>query len=128
MENAKYKETKYSVLGAKKRLLTAFESAIILCLVSLFIIGMFVIVINDIYAFVKPEKAIKITLGQNVTLKNAAVTLEREGVIENPTVFTLYVKSKDKESLFSGNFEEIEFNSSMSYREILYEIDKARAN
>ena len=128
MENAKYKETKHSVLGAKKRLLTAFESAIILCLVSLFIIGMFVIVINDIYAFVKPEKAIKITLGQNVTLKNAAVTLEREGVIENPTVFTLYVKSKDKESLFSGNFEEIEFNSSMSYREILYEIDKARAN
>ena len=128
MENVKNKRTGYKILADRKRLFLAFEGAIILCLVSLFILGVFVTVINDIYAFVKPEKAIKIAFGQNITLGDAAYILEREGVIDNPTVFSLYVKAKGKEAIFYGDFAEIEFNSSMSYREILYEIEKARGD
>ena len=124
MEKTKYKTTGYSILadGGKKRLSHAFEVAIILCLVALFILGLFIAVINDIYAFVKPERAIKITLGKPVSLMQAANILERSGVIENPVIFTLYVKAKGKEEIFDSYLAEAELNFAMSYREILAEL------
>ena len=126
MENGKIKTTGYSNLGDgnKKRLSHAFEGAIILCLVALFILGLFIAVINDIYAFVKPDKAIKITLGKPVSLMQAANILERSGVIENPVIFTLYVKVKGKEEIFDSYLAEAELNSAMSYREILSALEK----
>ena len=127
MEKTKYKTTGYSILadGDKKRLSHAFEGAIILCLVALFIVCTLVTVVNDIFAFVKPEGAIKITLGQ-VSLAQAANILESAGVIENPVIFTLYVKAKGKEEIFDSALAEAELNSAMSYREILSALEKVK--
>ena len=52
--------------------------------------------------------------------------LEECGVIANPHVFTLYVRSKDKTELLEAFVGNAELDRSMSYREILLAIKNAK--
>ena len=80
-------------------------------------------VTNDLYAFVKPDKNIIVTLdGGNIF--DTARHLEKSGVINNPTCFALYVRSKSAEERVLSFSGELSLNSSMSYREILTSFPK----
>lgn len=103
----------------RKRLKSAFSKALTLCLLSLFLAGGFIAVVNDVYAFVKRDSVINVNIPAGSSLSEISALLGREGVIENPFVFSLYVRSKNKTELCESMAGEVEFNSSMSYREIL---------
>jgi cell division protein YceG involved in septum cleavage len=113
------KETKQKIFTDKKAVKFAFMSAVMLCLVSLFLAGGFISVVNDIYAFVKEDGETEIFIPEGSSLEAVSEALGKAGVIKNPFVFTLYVKSKGKAEALEGISGEILLDSSMSYREIL---------
>ena len=64
---------------------------IIFVLVSAVALSVFGIsVANDIFAFVKSDEAIQVTIPQNATLDEVAEELAAEGVIRYPRIFKLY--------------------------------------
>lgn len=92
-----------------------------LCFLSLLLAGLICSVANDMYAFVKKDREISLMLDSYASLDDISKSLADKGVVENPDVFKLYVKLKDKEALVEQFSGELKLNSSMSYREILEE-------
>lgn len=117
--NISEREIGSSLFANKGKLKLAFSRAISLWLISLFFACAVISVINDMYAFVKPEKAIELKIDEAQSLYDFAKVLGRENIIENPLVFSLYVRSKGKENIFENISGHFSLNSSMSYREIL---------
>ena len=76
-------------------------------------------VANDVYAFVKPQRTATVTISNGENAYTLAAILSENGIIENPLAFTLYAKLKNAEKTISDFQGDIEFKSSMSYREIL---------
>ena len=88
-------------------------------LFALLLAGLLISIANDLYAFVKPERAAVLEVSAPMELKELARHLEELGVVNNPTVFCLYVRSKghrEAVETFSGT---LELNAAMSYRELL---------
>lgn len=79
-------------------------------------------VANDMYAFVKKDSEISLTVDSRTSLNDLSKILAENGVVNNPDVFELYVKLKHKETLVEEFCGDVKLNSSMSYREILSEI------
>ena len=79
-------------------------------------------VANDMYAFVKKDREISLTVDSRTSLNDLSKILAENGVVNNPDVFELYVKLKHKETLVEEFCGDVKLNSSMSYREILSEI------
>lgn len=103
----------------KKTLKNAFERIIIITLFSLFLAALLLSVVNDIYAFVGPSGAVLISVEAPTTLYRLSQELSRNGVINNPAVFCLYIRSKgraDRLESFSGD---VVLNRDMNYREIM---------
>ena len=97
----------------------AFACVAVLVLFSLFLTALCIAVANDIYAFVKPDRPITLTLDTPMTLPELSVAMSDMGVIQNPTLFRLYVESKHRVSLLETYTGTLQLNASMSYREIL---------
>ena len=95
-------------------------------LIALLCVGILISVVNDLYAFVKPDRALTLSLDAPQTLGELAKTLARQGVIKNPTVFTLYVKGRGRQELRESFSGELLLNASMSYREILIAFAQAQ--
>ena len=96
-----------------------------LCFFSVFVAAAVISLSNDMYAFVKPDKTINVVFSEEPrSLYSTAKQLDDYGVIENPAIFSLYVKSKNAEERVSAFSGELELNSSMSYREILKSFSK----
>ena len=96
-----------------------------LCFFSVFVAAAVISLSNDMYAFVKPDKTINAVFSEEPrSLYSTAKQLDDYGVIENPAIFSLYVKSKNAEERVSAFSGELELNSSMSYREILKSFSK----
>ena len=93
-----------------------------LFLVSLFLAGALWSVVNDMYAFIKPDAEITVELKAGMSAFRFAELLRENGVISNSAVFTLYLHSKNKSDEISELSGKWYLNSSMSYREILKEI------
>lgn len=77
---------------------------------------------NDVFAFVKPDREVTITLDEGATLSDVAKELHEKGVIEYPTVYKMYSKFRiSKRSYLSGEFLEGEHvvNPSMNYDQLL---------
>ena len=111
----------------KKRLYRfAFAYLLRIVLIALLCVGILISFANDLYAFVKPDRSVTLSWETPRTLEGAARELQRQGVIENPTVFALYVKSKDRRARIEEFSGEITLNSSMSYREILLAFAEAK--
>ena len=79
-------------------------------------------VANDMYAFVKKDREISLTVDSRTSLNDLSKILAENGVVNNPDLFELYVKLKHKETLVEEFCGDVKLNSSMSYREILSEI------
>ena len=108
-----------SLFSDKRSLRNAFERVIILTAIAVLISMLFISVVNDIYAFVKPEENISITLSQPLTLKELSRLLQEKGVIKNPTVFSIFIKSKNRAEQLESFVGEITLRRDMSYREIM---------
>ncbi|MBQ8140510.1 MAG: hypothetical protein IJ038_02305 [Clostridia bacterium] len=102
-----------------QRIIRACSVIIPLCFLSLFLAAAIISVTNDMYAFVKPDETVNVNFPSSSSLYSRAKELERYGVINNPAVFSLYVRSKNYEERVCGFSGELSLNSSMSYREIL---------
>lgn len=90
-----------------------------LLFLSLFLSAAVISVANDVYAFVKPQRTATVTISNGENAYTLAAILSENGIIENPLAFTLYAKLKNAEKTISDFQGDIEFKSSMSYREIL---------
>ncbi|MBE6597019.1 MAG: endolytic transglycosylase MltG [Ruminococcaceae bacterium] len=101
-------------------------SSIILPLffLSVLISALIVSVANDMYAFVKPQREITLEISESMELSEISDILADNGIISNPTVFSIYVLSKDAEERISEFSGTLSLNSSMSYREILRSFKK----
>ena len=97
----------------------AYARVAVTVLLALLCAGLLVSVANDVYAFVKADTSVTLTVNAPMPLEELAKTLRQHGIIQNPTVFRWYVESKglrQQVEAFSGI---LPLNASMSYREIL---------
>ncbi len=95
-----------------------------LCLFSLFLSGIVISITNDMYAFVKPEREVVLSIDKSMTPDELSELLQRENVIKNAFAFKLYLHSKDKDSEIPALRGEWQLSSDMSYREIVSQILK----
>ena len=97
----------------------AFARITVIALLALFCVGIAVSLVNDLYAFVKPDEAVTLSWTDPLPLAELSRSLQKNGVIRNPTAFSLYVRSKGKVDALEAFTGTLTLNSSMSYREIL---------
>ena len=83
-------------------------------------------VANDIYAFIKPNGSVTLTVDTELTFTELGFLLEKQGVITNPHIFSLYARSKLGEEVPSYFLGSVKLDRAMSYREILLEFSKAK--
>ena len=101
------------------RIRRAISEILPLCIFSLFVAAFVCSVANDMYAFVKKENEVQLAIESPYSLEEFSKILGKYDVVENPTVFSLYVMSKDKIETVENFTGELVLNSNMSYREIL---------
>ena len=113
----RHARTRYQFSQKQKK--AALALIIPICLLSVLLALLFVSVLNDIYAFIKPEGKITVSVTQPLTDRQLASLLQERGVIKNDLAFTAYLRSKDKSDTVSLIFGEWTLDSNMSYRQIL---------
>ena len=78
-----------------------------------------ILVSNDVFAFVKSDEAVEITLPEYTTLDELATILYRNDVIKYPTVFKYYaVFKKDDQNYIAGDYT---VSPMMNYKSLLAE-------
>ena len=78
-----------------------------------------ILVSNDVFAFVKPDEAVEITLPEYTTLDELASILYRNDVIRYPKVFKYYaVFKKDDQNYIAGDYT---VSPMMNYKSLLAE-------
>ena len=97
----------------------AFARVTVLVLLSLFLAALLISVANDLYAFVKPNRPVILTVASPMSLSELSETMSQSGVIQNPTLFRLYVQSKGRVAAVEAYTGTLHVNASMSYRELL---------
>ena len=97
----------------------AYRTVTVIALFALAVAGLTVSVANDMYAFVKSAREVTLTVDAPMALEELSERLEREGIVANPTVFSLYVKAKGRGERMESFSGEVTLRSDMSYREIL---------
>ncbi len=117
MNNTTHSET--INLTNSQKIRRACSVIVPLCFFSIILAAAIISVANDMYAFIKPDTEVNLTLDSPETVYSAARTLGENGIINNPASFSLYVLSKGAEDKILNFSGELTLSSSMSYREIL---------
>lgn len=91
---------------------------IILIIISAIFLAYFIIVsANDIFAFVKPDEEISVTIPENATMNEVTDILSDSHVIQYPTLFKMYAKLKKDNGVFlAGDYT---VSPSMNYDSLL---------
>ena len=97
----------------------AYATVTVITLLALLLAALLVSVANDMYAFVKRDASATVTLDTPESVYETAKKLEKHGIINNPAIFTLYVRSKNADERILSFSGELKLDSSMSYRDIL---------
>jgi len=85
--------------------------------VSVFLAVFIILVGNDVYAFVKDESVIDVTVPEYATLNDISILLSENGIIEYPTVFKVYANlKKDDGKYIAGTYP---LSPMMNYDELL---------
>lgn len=113
------KENSFSNKKAVRRI---FSSIFVMALTAAFFACILISVTNDIYAFIKTEGEIILTVSSPLNVSDFSKLLHDNRIISNPTIFSLYLKSKDKTEIIEGFVGNVKLDRSMSYREILIAI------
>ncbi len=103
---------------------TAVSSLVkaVIYIVSILVVSGFlsyfaIVVGNDVFAFVKPDEEITVTIGEGTTIKQLGQILEENGVIEYAGIFDLYAKIRDKNpALVAGEYT---VTPSMNYDQLI---------
>ena len=103
----------------KVRVKRALSEVLPLCMLSILISALVCSMANDMYAFVKKDNEVCLSFDSPCTLQEFSKTLGEYNVVENPAIFDLYVRSKEKTKMVEAFSGELCLNSNMSYREIL---------
>ena len=106
----------------KKAVRRIFSSIFVMALTAAFFACLLISVTNDIYAFIKTEGEIILTVSSPLNVSDFSKLLHDNKIISNPTIFSLYLKSKDKTEIIEGFVGNVKLDRSMSYREILIAI------
>ena len=106
----------------------AFERIIILALIAIFLAALIISVANDIFAFVKTDANVVLNLSQGTKLNEIAKSLKKAKIINNPYIFTLFVRSRGNVKKLESFTESISLNSQMTYREIMTSFYKSNNN
>lgn len=112
---------------SQKLIRNAFEIVIITTLLSAMLALSVISVMNDIYAFVKPEGTVMLKIAEPTKIGELSRQLQREGIIKNPTVFSLFVRSKGMTQKLESFFGEASLRKDMSYREIMLSLSKIKS-
>lgn len=96
-----------------------------MALTAAFFACLLISVTNDIYAFIKTEGEIILTVSSPLNVSDFSKLLHDNKIISNPNIFSLYIKAKNKSSIIEGFVGEAKLDRSMSYREILLAIQNA---
>lgn len=102
----------------------AFSKVTVIVLFALLLSALLISVANDMYAFVKADAKVSVEIEAPTSVGDISALLAKEGVLKNPHVFSMYVRSKGRQDQLSSFLGKVELNSSMSYREILAEFTK----
>ena len=100
----------------------ALGRVIPLCLCALFLAAAVISVTNDMYAFVKPDVTVTLTVDSPLDTHSLSEILGDTGVVRNPFVFELYLRSKGKDEKVPDLKGQWTLNKNMSYREIMFEL------
>lgn len=111
-----------SEVGSPISFRRAFGIAVPLCLASLLIAGAVISIANDVYAFVKPDNEVRLTIETTLDAEGLSRLLQSAGVINNAFAFELYLGSHGLADDVPSLSGELALNSAMSYRELTAEI------
>ena len=124
--NVNSKKTAANIKAKKKFLVPGYVKVIIylaiVISVSCFLSVSIIKISNDVFAFIKPDKEITITIDKDDTLSDVSQKLFDADIIEYPTVYKMFSKFRiSKRSWLSEKFIEGEhtLNPSMNYDQII---------
>lgn len=100
----------------------ALSRVIPLCCCALFLAAAIISVTNDMYAFVKADEEVTVTVSSRLDLNGLSKRLSDVGIVKNPFVFSLYLRSKGVDERIQELNGQWILNKNMSYREIMLEI------
>ena len=106
----------------RKAIRRAFAKILPICLFALFVSGLVLSVANDMYAFVKDEREVRIYIENPCSVEEFSKILGQNKILKNPAVFSMYVKLKNKTDTVEEFVGGVTLNSQMSYRVILASI------
>lgn len=113
------KEQKEGFLGSAYAGIIKLVLYIAFICVSVYYLSSTIInVANDMFAFVKPDKDITVTIPEGATTQDIAEILEKNEVIQNASVFKMYTDLRiKKSSSLNGKFlsGSVTLNSNMNY-------------
>ncbi len=128
-ENAKIRKNKIilknvktgttAALGAMK--VFVYFAAVVA--VSVFLALTIINVANDVFAFVKDDSTINVTIPEGASLNEVSQILKDEGIIKYPLVFRLYAKREfDSSKYLTGEFKPgtFELSPMMNYDTLIY--------
>ncbi len=77
---------------------------------------------NDVFAFIKPDESIIVTIEQGVSTSAIASSLKKAGVIDHPLIFRLYSKLKKADGKYQ--YGDYTLNSNLAYDQIISALKK----
>ncbi len=99
-------------------IIKAITYIVAVVVVSVFLSIFIILVGNDIYAFVKDDVLVEVTVPEYATLDDMADILYEKGIIKYPNVFKLYANIKGDDGQFiAGTYSEL--SPMMNYDELL---------
>ncbi|MBQ8747358.1 MAG: endolytic transglycosylase MltG [Clostridia bacterium] len=92
--------------------------------ISVFLAVFIILVGNDVFAFVKDDTVVEVTIPEYATLEDIATVLTENGLIEYPSIFKIYsnlkMSEKEKENGFVFIAGTYPVSPMMNYDELLY--------
>ena len=108
----------------KKAVRRIFSVIFVMALTAAFFACLLISVTNDMYAFIKTDGEVVLTVSSPLSVSEFSKLLHDNDIISNPHIFSLYIKSKNKTEVVESFSGEALLDRSMSYREILLAIKK----
>lgn len=99
-----------------KKVVNTFSYILLILGIALLISGFAIVVANDVFALVKEEQTVMLTLDAEKTPAEMGQLLEENQIIKYPWVFSLFSKMKQIESFDTGKFE---VSATMDYGQII---------
>ena len=105
-----------------KRFLWQLAFYVSILIVSILLTMGIVTVANDVFAFVKDDHTIVVTLKKGSSTDTVAKALEKAGVIDHPSVFKLYSKLRHADGKYQ--YGDYTLNSNLGYDQIIATLQK----